>query len=214
VTQQPRGSGSNPVADFQRWLVRSGVRSMTREVGDQLRGLVGGGGSSGDVWERATAPPPQEAPECAWCPICRAARLLRESRPGLASHMAAAGDTLASVVAEAVSTVESALAAAQRAAAENAQAAAPEGPREATGDWQAAVAEDWPAASPEDGRETGPKPGESGPRPGGTGPKPGGTGPKPGAGAGEDAAAGQDRGDEPAAPPAAEGSPDEPDHRG
>ena len=123
MTQQPRGSGPDPVGDFQRWLMRSGVRGVTREVGDQVRTLLRGE-RGGDVWHSATAPPPPEAPECAWCPICRAARMLRGSRPGLASQMAAAGDTLAAVVAEAVSTVEAALAAAQRTAAENAERAA------------------------------------------------------------------------------------------
>ena len=125
MTQQPRGTGPDPVGDFQRWLLRSGVRGVSREVGDQVRTLFGGGRGT-DVWKSATAPPPVEAPECAWCPICRAARMLRDSRPGLASQMAAAGDTLATVVAEAVSTVEAALAAAQRAAAENAERAAAE----------------------------------------------------------------------------------------
>jgi hypothetical protein len=125
VTQQPKGPGPDPVGDLQRWLLRTGARGVSRGVQDQIRGLLGGGGGAGggDVWEAATAPPPQEAPECAWCPICRAARLLR-SRPDLASNLASAGDTLAAVVAGAATAVESALAAAQRAAAENAQPAA------------------------------------------------------------------------------------------
>jgi hypothetical protein len=99
---------------------------VSRGVGDQVRTVFGGGRTSSDVWETATAPTPEEPPECAWCPICRAARMMRGSGPGLASHMAAAGDTLATVVLEAVSTVEAALAAAQRAAAENGAAAGPE----------------------------------------------------------------------------------------
>jgi hypothetical protein len=119
VTQQPKGSSPDPIGDLQRWLLRTGVRGVSRGVGGHVRTVFGGNRTTTDVWEAATAPPPEEAPECAWCPICRAARMMRSSGPGLASHVAAAGDTLATVVLEAVSTVESALAAAQRAAAEN-----------------------------------------------------------------------------------------------
>ncbi len=108
---QPRGSGVDPIGDFQRWLIRSGARSMTRELSGHIAGALGLSGRPGDVWESATAPPLEEAPECAWCPVCRAARLLRVSGPGLASHVATASDTLASLVQEAASVVESALAA-------------------------------------------------------------------------------------------------------
>jgi len=111
---EPRGSGTDPIGDFQRWLVRSGARSMSRELSGHIAGAFGLGGKSGDVWETATAPPAGEAPECAWCPVCRAARLLRVSGPGLASHVAAASDTLAGLVQDAASVVESALAAAGR----------------------------------------------------------------------------------------------------
>lgn len=112
MTQQ--SSGPDPIGDFQRWLMRSGARGMSRDLGGQLAGLFGLGGKPGDVWENATAPAPTEAPECAWCPVCRAARLLRESGPGLASHMAAASDALASAVREASTVVESVLSAAGR----------------------------------------------------------------------------------------------------
>jgi hypothetical protein len=114
VTQQPRGSAPDPIGDFQRWLVRSGARSVSRELGGHIAGAFGLGGKPGDVWENATAPPSDEAPECAWCPVCRAARLLRVSGPGLASQVAAASDTLATLVQDAASVVESALAAGKR----------------------------------------------------------------------------------------------------
>ena len=41
--------------------------------------------------ERAADGPP----ECAWCPLCRAIRLSRQSGPGLAGHMSGAADALA-----------------------------------------------------------------------------------------------------------------------
>ena len=117
MTQQ-RGSAPDPIGDFQRWLVRSGARGMSREVGGHIAGLLGMSGKPGDVWETATAPPPQEAPECAWCPVCRAARLLRGSGPGLVSHVASASDVVAAMVQEAASVVESVLAGARRPDAE------------------------------------------------------------------------------------------------
>lgn len=149
---QPRGTGPDPIGDFQRWLVRSGARSMTRELGGHVAGAFGLGGKPADVWGSATAPPPHEAPECAWCPVCRAARLLRDSGPGLASHMSSASETLASLVAEAASVVESALAAAGRrpgappagpAAAWEPATAAPETPpaTDSASVWEEAAAE-------------------------------------------------------------------------
>src|SRR5207344_188439 len=116
VTQQPNRSGQDLVGDFQRWLVRSGARSMSREVSDQLRSALGHSGGHADVWERATTTPAGEAPECAWCPLCRAARMVRESGPGMASQAAAVGDTVVALVQDTLSAFESALAAAGRTA--------------------------------------------------------------------------------------------------
>jgi hypothetical protein len=110
VTQQPRGSAPDLIGDFQRWLVRSGARSVSREVGGHLRSVLGRNEPSGDVWQSATSPDPPEAPECAWCPFCRAARLLRESGPGVSSQVAAASDVVARLAQEAMSVVDSALA--------------------------------------------------------------------------------------------------------
>ena len=74
---QPGGSG-DLIGDFQRWLLRSGARGMSRELADQVRAALGKNQSTGDVWETATTHPvPAEAPECAWCPLCRAARIVR-----------------------------------------------------------------------------------------------------------------------------------------
>jgi hypothetical protein len=116
VTQQPRGSAPDLIGDFQRWLVRSGARSVSREVGGHLRSVLGRNEPSRDVWESATSPDPPEAPECAWCPFCRAARVLRESGPGVTSQVAAASDAVARLAQEAMSVVESALAGAERSA--------------------------------------------------------------------------------------------------
>jgi hypothetical protein len=113
VTQQPRQPGTDLISDLQRWLVRSGARGVSRELSGQFRSAFGRGTGSGDVWESATAEQHEGAPECAWCPVCRAARRLNESGPGLASHVAAASDVLTTVVQDAMSVFESAMAAAR-----------------------------------------------------------------------------------------------------
>lgn len=107
--------GSDLIGEFQRWLVRSGARGVSRGVGGQIRTAFGRGGGSADVWESATAMPADEAPECAWCPVCRAARRMRESGPGFSGQMAAATDALAVVVQDAMSMFESAVAAGRQA---------------------------------------------------------------------------------------------------
>jgi hypothetical protein len=113
VTQQPRQPGTDLISDLQRWLMRSGARGVSRELSGQFRSAFGRGEGSGDVWESATTEPHGVAPECAWCPVCRAARRLNESGPGLASHVAAASDVLSTVVQDAMSVFESAMAAAR-----------------------------------------------------------------------------------------------------
>ena len=117
MTQQPSRSGQDLIGDFQRWLVRSGARSVSREVGGQIRSVLGRGNGSADVWEAATAPPTDEAPECAWCPVCRAARVLRDSGPGVNSQVAAASEAMTVLARDALSVFESALSATGRAAA-------------------------------------------------------------------------------------------------
>src|SRR5215831_10303507 len=88
---------------------------MSRELTDQVRAALGKNQSTGDVWETATTQPvPAEAPECAWCPLCRAARIVREAKPGRDKRVAAVGDALTTVVQDAVSVLEAALAATSR----------------------------------------------------------------------------------------------------
>jgi hypothetical protein len=118
-----REPGSDPIGDFQRWLMKAGARSLGRDVADKVRSTLGSGGGGGgrhsaDVWETATTEPPgDEPPECQWCPICRAARRYRESGgtgSGLGSQLAGVGDTLAGFAQDAVSIFESAMRAQQR----------------------------------------------------------------------------------------------------
>ncbi len=106
------GQGGDPVGDFQRWLMRSGARGLGRELTGQVRRAFGQGGAgrgTGDVWEEATRTDPGEPPECAWCPVCRAARTFRKSGPGLGAHLAGAGDAFAAAVQQAFAAFEAAM---------------------------------------------------------------------------------------------------------
>ena len=103
---------SDPVADFQRWLMKAGARSMANQVAGQVKRTIGPERrDSGDVWDTATnEPPPNEAPECQWCPVCQAARAARlGSGSGLGAQLANAGGALASVVQDAFSVFEQAM---------------------------------------------------------------------------------------------------------
>ena len=120
------GGSSDLIGDFQRWLLRSGARGMSRELADQVRAALGKNQSTGDVWEAATTQPvPADAPECAWCPLCRAARIVREAKPGRDKRVAAVGDALTTVVQDAVSVLEAALAATGRSGNGRAESAGP-----------------------------------------------------------------------------------------
>ena len=100
--------GSDPIADFQRWLMRAGARSMANQVADQVKRTLGAEKRErGDVWDTATnEPPPGEPPECQWCPICQAARAARTSGPGLSAMLSDAGGALASMAQDAFSAFE------------------------------------------------------------------------------------------------------------
>jgi hypothetical protein len=109
--------GSDPIGDLQRWLMRAGARSVTREVTDRVKSTIGGAagkaGKHADVWDTATTEDPaDEPPECQWCPICRAARRAREgSAPsaGLSGQFAGAADALAGLTRDAFSLFEAAM---------------------------------------------------------------------------------------------------------
>ena len=122
--------GSDPIGDFQRWLMKAGARSLGRDVADKVRSTVGGGRPSTDVWETATTEPPgDEPPECQWCPICRAARRYRDSggTGGLGPSLAAAGDTLAGLAQDAFGLFDAAMRAQQQPRPSSKEAGSPAG---------------------------------------------------------------------------------------
>jgi hypothetical protein len=88
--------------DVQRWLIKSSARNMRDELGDQVkRAFRGQPNGAGDVWSTATTEPPDAAsqpPECAWCPICRAARRMAQAQ-GHADAAVSPGDAAATVTA-------------------------------------------------------------------------------------------------------------------
>jgi hypothetical protein len=109
--------GSDPIGDFQRWLMKAGAKSIGRDVAGRVRrsALGGGGADKADVWETATTEElTEEPPECQWCPICRAARRYRDSGGTSGSQFAGVGDTLAGLTRDAFSLFDAALRASQR----------------------------------------------------------------------------------------------------
>lgn len=171
---QPGGSGTDVFSDLQRWLIRSSAKNMRREFEDQVRRTIGGQRQEkSDVWDVATTEiPPEvgEAPECQWCPICRAARRMRESGQGVSTPLSGAGDAVAGAVQDAVKSLDGLLA---RLAGGS---AAGDRPRQArNGAHQARTASST-------GRRATPQPGTPQPGRGQTGtPQPGTTAPAPGA---------------------------------
>src|SRR5580692_10874085 len=114
-SQRPRqATPADMLSDLQRWLIRSSAKSMRKEISGQVRRTFGGSERPGasEVWDTATNEIPPvvgESPECQWCPICRAARRMRDSGPGLGGHLSGAGDAVASAVQDAVSALDSIL---------------------------------------------------------------------------------------------------------
>jgi hypothetical protein len=109
--------GSDPIGDFQRWLMKAGAKSVGREVAGRVKSTMGGKSrvKDSDVWETATTEGiTDEPPECQWCPICRAARRYRESGGTGAPQFAGVGDTLAGLTRDAFSLFDAALRQAQR----------------------------------------------------------------------------------------------------
>ena len=112
MSEQP---GSDPFGDFQRWLMKAGARSITRDVTDRVKSTMGGGKAKAhaDVWDEATTTDPtDEPPECQWCPICRAARKARDSggsSAGFSEQVAGAADALAGLTRDAFSLFENAM---------------------------------------------------------------------------------------------------------
>jgi hypothetical protein len=78
-----------------------------------LRKRMSGGASSGsgDVWSEATSDAWGEhiatgAPECRYCPVCRAIAASRTSGPEVLSHVLSAGESLYAALRETVSGFE------------------------------------------------------------------------------------------------------------
>jgi hypothetical protein len=101
------------IGDVQRWLIRSSAKNVRRELEDQVRRTLGGQRQDrADVWDVATTEIPPEvgaAPECQWCPICRAARRMRETGPGVAGPLSGAGEAVSTVVQDAIGALDSLL---------------------------------------------------------------------------------------------------------
>jgi hypothetical protein len=112
-----RDPGRDLTAEFQRWLIRSSARNVRQELTGQFRRTFNRA-ERDNVWGVATTEPPPdasgEAPECAWCPVCRAARRIRESAPSVGGQLAGAGDVVAAAVQEAMSAFETARSTVQR----------------------------------------------------------------------------------------------------
>src|ERR1700733_10860455 len=112
--------GSDPVGDFQRWLMKTGAKSIGRDVASRVKSTIGGKGDAGrgDVWDTATTEElTDEPPECQWCPICRAARKYRDSGGSpatLSGQFAGVGDTLAGLTRDAFGLFDAAMRASQR----------------------------------------------------------------------------------------------------
>jgi hypothetical protein len=111
---RPAVPGADMLSDLQRWLIRSSARTMRKELTGQVRRTFSGGQrtSTANVWDTATneiPPDAGESPECQWCPICRAARRMRDSGPGIGGQLSGAGDAVASAVQDAVSALDSIL---------------------------------------------------------------------------------------------------------
>ena len=118
MSTQPGSDRSDPIGDFQRWLMKAGAKSLGREVAGRVKSTLGGGGGAKhaeDVWDTATTEElTDEPPECQWCPICRAARRYRDSGGTNPGQFAGVGDTLAGLTRDAFSLFDAALRSSQR----------------------------------------------------------------------------------------------------
>jgi hypothetical protein len=104
-------------SEIQRWLIRTSARNMRDELGGQVKkAFRGSGESADDAWATATTESPHaadEPPECAWCPFCRAARLIAHARTGADSRsgprLSDAADMLAGAMRDALAGLDSIL---------------------------------------------------------------------------------------------------------
>ena len=107
---RPGAPGTDLFGELQRWFIRQSAKNVRREISGQVRRSLGGSRpENSDIWDTATTEiPPEvgESPECQWCPICRAARQMRESGPGLGGQLTGAGTAVASAVQDAIGALD------------------------------------------------------------------------------------------------------------
>lgn len=103
-------------SEIQRWLIRTSARNVRDELGGQVKKAFRGQDRAADSWATATTEPPRaadEAPECAWCPLCRAARRIAQARADSGGHagskLSDAADVMANAVRDAFATLDSIL---------------------------------------------------------------------------------------------------------
>ncbi len=155
--QRQSAPAADMLSDLQRWLLRSSARSVRRELGGQVRRTFGGGEQkkgAAEVWDTATNEiPPEvgESPECQWCPICRAARRMRDSGPGLGGQLSGAGDAVASAVQDAIGALDSILTRAGGGSDQRGASSSPTGGSARSGPSPAPAGRDRTATSPDDG---------------------------------------------------------------
>jgi hypothetical protein len=80
-------------------------------LAEVLRKRMSGGAGPGDVWSDATSDAWGEhiatgAPECRYCPVCRAIAASRTSGPDVVGHVVSAGESLFAAVRDAVAGFE------------------------------------------------------------------------------------------------------------
>jgi hypothetical protein len=155
--------------DFQRRLAIAGARSLGQQVAGQVGRTVRG--KNEDVWQIATTEPVDasagNAPECAWCPICRAIRMARDSNPDMAGRV---GETAGALMAAAHDVAAAVDAALSRRPAQPRSQSTSSPPREpARPAHPAAPADRRPAhpAAPADRGPAGPQPPDAPPAPNG-----------------------------------------------
>ena len=127
-------------SEMQRWLIRTSARNMRDELGGQVKKAFRGSGvEKADPWATATTEPPHaadEAPECAWCPLCRAARRIAQARAGADSRggprLSDAADMMAGAMRDAFASLDSILSYRPGESAPPGSASEPEPPRPAS----------------------------------------------------------------------------------
>jgi hypothetical protein len=158
-------------SEIQRWLIRTSARNMRDELGGQVKkAFRGSREDAGDAWATATTESPHaadEPPECAWCPLCRAARLIAHARTGADSRsgpkLSDAADMVAGAMHDALAGLDSILS--YRPAEPGQPTATPESPHPATPEPHPATPEPPHAATPEPPLAATPEPHPATPEP-------------------------------------------------